>query len=54
MRVALAAERAAFGKDYPLVIGGKSVTGDQWIDSVNPSKPSEKIGRVVAALVRIS
>ena len=50
MREALAAERAAFGKDYPLVIGGKTPTGDQWIDSVNPAKPSEeKLGRVVAA-----
>ena len=49
MRAALAEERAAFGKDWPLVIGGKPVTGNQWIDSVNPAKPSEKIGRVVAA-----
>ena len=49
MRTALAETRAAFGKDYPLVIGGKNVTGDAWIDSVNPARPSEKIGRVVAA-----
>ncbi len=49
MRAALAEERAAFGKDYPLIIGGKAVTGDAWIDSVNPANPSEKVGRVVAA-----
>ena len=49
MRDALAAERAAFGKDWPLVIGGETPTSGQWIDSVNPAKPSEIIGRVVAA-----
>ena len=49
MRAALAEERAAFGKDWPLVIGGNFVTGDAWLDSVNPARPSEKIGRVVAA-----
>ena len=49
MRDALAAERAAFGKDYPLVIGSEMPTSGQWIDSVNPAKPSETIGRVVAA-----
>ena len=51
MREALASERAAFGKDYPLVIGGKTVVGDKWIESVNPAKPEEKLGRVVAATV---
>ncbi len=49
MRDALAAERAAFGKDYPLVIGTETPTSGHWIDSVNPAKPSEVIGRVVAA-----
>ena len=49
MREALAAERAAFGKDWPLVIGKETPTSGQWIDSVNPSKPEEKLGRVVAA-----
>ena len=49
MRDALASERAAFGKDWPLVIGGKNVTGDQWIESINPARPEERIGRVVAA-----
>ena len=49
MRDALAAERAAFGKDYPLVIGSETPTSGQWIESVNPAKPSEVIGRVVAA-----
>ena len=47
MREALAAERAAFGKDFPLVIGTDTPTSGQWIDSVNPSKPTEIIGRVV-------
>ena len=49
MRVALGEMRAAFGKDYPLVIGGKEITGEAWIDSTNPARPTEKIGRVVAA-----
>ena len=51
MREALASEKAAFGKDYPLVIGGKAVTGDKWIESINPARPEEKLGRVVAATV---
>ncbi len=49
MRDALQAERAAFGRDYPLVIGSETPTSGQWIDSVNPANPSEKLGRVTAA-----
>ena len=49
MREALQSERAAFGRDYPLVIGGDQPTSGQWIDSVNPSNPSEIVGRVVRA-----
>ena len=49
MREALASERAAFGKDFPLVIGNDTPTSGQWIDSVNPSKPTEIIGRTVRA-----
>ncbi len=49
MRDALQAERGAFGRDYPLVIGHDKSTSGQWIDSVNPAKPSEIIGRVVRA-----
>ena len=36
MREALASERAAFGKDWPLVIGADTPTSGQWIDSVKP------------------
>ena len=49
MRAALQAERALFGQDYPLVIGSDKPTSGQWIDSVNPSNPSEVVGRVVHA-----
>ena len=49
MRDALGAERAAFGQEYPLVIGSGKPTSGQWIESVNPSNPSEIVGRVVRA-----
>jgi RHH-type proline utilization regulon transcriptional repressor/proline dehydrogenase/delta 1-pyrroline-5-carboxylate dehydrogenase len=51
MRDALATERAAFGQEYPLVIGSERPTSGRWIESVNPSKPSEIVGRVVQATV---
>ncbi len=46
MRDALAAERAALGAEHPLFIDGKPAPAVAWIDSVNPAKPSEIIGRV--------
>ena len=51
MRDALAAERAAFGRDWPLVIGGERVTTGAWMDSVNPSRPSEGVGRAARATI---
>ncbi|MBV9656643.1 MAG: proline dehydrogenase family protein [Verrucomicrobia bacterium] len=49
MRAALASERAALGKNWPLVIGGKEIVTESWIDSVNPSRPAEIVGRCARA-----
>jgi RHH-type proline utilization regulon transcriptional repressor/proline dehydrogenase/delta 1-pyrroline-5-carboxylate dehydrogenase len=41
--------RNKLGKAYPLFIGGREVTTDTLVDSVNPARPSEVIGRVCQA-----
>jgi 1-pyrroline-5-carboxylate dehydrogenase len=49
MEAALARVRSTFGRRYPLVIGGERVDGVQTIPSINPSRPAEIVGDVVAA-----
>jgi RHH-type proline utilization regulon transcriptional repressor/proline dehydrogenase/delta 1-pyrroline-5-carboxylate dehydrogenase len=49
MQEALASVRSQLGHSYPLVIGGGQIAGAGEIDSVNPSRSSEAIGRVAAA-----
>jgi len=51
MEQALAAVRAEFGKHYPLIIGGERVSTEKTIDSLNPARPSEVVGRVSSASV---
>ena len=46
---ALAAVRASFGRDYPLVIGGERVPGEKTFESRNPSRPTEVLGRFQSA-----
>ncbi len=41
--------RGELGRSYPLVIGGEAVTTEEWFDSINPSKPSEVVGKVAQA-----
>ena len=49
IEAALSAVRADLGRRYLLVIDGKKVDGTQTIPSINPGRPSELIGDVVAA-----
>lgn len=49
MRTALREVRARFGQKYPLTIGGRKVSTQQWMPSVNPSKPDEIVGNVAEA-----
>jgi RHH-type proline utilization regulon transcriptional repressor/proline dehydrogenase/delta 1-pyrroline-5-carboxylate dehydrogenase len=49
MLAALAAERAAFGRSYPLLIDGREVRTAAEIASVNPTRPSEIVGRTASA-----
>lgn len=42
---ALAQVTRKLGKSYPLVIAGKQLKTNKWIDSVNPAHPDQIIGR---------
>jgi 1-pyrroline-5-carboxylate dehydrogenase len=44
LRAALKSVRAGFGREYPLIIGGREVKSEQKITSINPSNKSEVIG----------
>jgi len=46
---ALADVRAMFGRDYPLVIGGRRENAPGTFESTNPAKPSEVLGRFQSA-----
>ena len=52
MRGALGEVGNSLGKSYPLIIGGKAVETDREIPSVNPSNPSQVVGRVGRATER--
>jgi RHH-type proline utilization regulon transcriptional repressor/proline dehydrogenase/delta 1-pyrroline-5-carboxylate dehydrogenase len=49
MRAALQRVRSQFGGTYPLVIAGQAVAGARWLESVNPSRLAEIVGRVALA-----
>src|SRR5579864_7967615 len=51
MEAALARERARFGTEYDLVIGGRHVKAPKQFASRNPAKPSEVVGVVQSATV---
>lgn len=44
-RAALESVRSRFGGEYPLWIDGRAVITDSWIESVNPARPGEVVGR---------
>jgi RHH-type transcriptional regulator, proline utilization regulon repressor / proline dehydrogenase / delta 1-pyrroline-5-carboxylate dehydrogenase len=49
MQNALAHVRKRLGQFYPLVIGGKNVVTEKELQSLNPARPSEAVGRVAVA-----
>ena len=49
MEKALARVERAFGAEFPLVIGGESVSTGEWIVSRNPNEPSVVVGKVARA-----
>jgi RHH-type transcriptional regulator, proline utilization regulon repressor / proline dehydrogenase / delta 1-pyrroline-5-carboxylate dehydrogenase len=51
MQAALDRVRGEFGRIYPLVINGESISTPQTIDSVNPSHTSQVVGKVAKATV---
>jgi 1-pyrroline-5-carboxylate dehydrogenase len=44
MRAAIEKVRAQLGREYPLLIGGKTLTTKDKIRSINPAKPGELVG----------
>ena len=52
MRAALDEVEGSWGKSYPLIIGGEPIETDGEIISVNPSDPSQVVGRVGRATER--
>ena len=48
IEMAIGQVRLALGRAVPLLIGGETVTGPGTIPSINPSRPSEVVGDVVA------
>src|SRR3954464_11957450 len=51
MDVALRAVKAEFGREWPLVIAGQTVTNGAWIDSRDPCHKTQVVGRVAKASV---
>ncbi len=49
MQQAIDRVRQQLGRDYPLIIGGKKVTSDKFIASLDPSNPDQVVGRVAGA-----
>ncbi|MGB8966026.1 MAG: L-glutamate gamma-semialdehyde dehydrogenase [Candidatus Cybelea sp.] len=49
MKAALSAVKADFGKEYPLVIGGRKVETAKKIRSLNPANPEDVVGLVSSA-----
>lgn len=49
MQEALDDVRSQFGRDYPLVIGGRSIDTTRKLTSTNPSKKTETVGIVACA-----
>jgi 1-pyrroline-5-carboxylate dehydrogenase len=49
MQLALQHVKGEFGRDWPLVIGGKRVTTNAWIDSLDPCHKAQLVGRAAKA-----
>ncbi len=49
MQRALTTIQASLGRQYPLLIGGEAVETTTYIESLNPARPAQVIGRVAAA-----
>ena len=45
MREAIAQVRSELGRDYPLVIGGERITTGKFLESFNPARKTETVGR---------
>jgi 1-pyrroline-5-carboxylate dehydrogenase len=46
MLAALRLVESQLGREYPALIGGERQTSGEWIESTNPARPSQVVGRV--------
>jgi RHH-type transcriptional regulator, proline utilization regulon repressor / proline dehydrogenase / delta 1-pyrroline-5-carboxylate dehydrogenase len=51
MRSAIGEMRQKLGSKYPIVINGQKIWTDNFIDSINPSRPTQVVGAVAEATV---
>src|ERR1051326_8464252 len=51
MRSAIEEMRAKLGQKYPITIDGKKIWAENFIDSINPSRPTQVVGAVAEATV---
>src|SRR4051794_36389507 len=51
MRSAIGEMRQKLGAKYPIVINGQKIWTDNFIDSINPSRPTQVVGAVAEATV---
>ncbi|MFN3648351.1 MAG: L-glutamate gamma-semialdehyde dehydrogenase [Armatimonadota bacterium] len=49
---ALRKVRGEFGREYPLLIDGREQHSGDWIESLNPARPAEVVGRVASATLQ--
>ncbi len=54
MREALARVKAELGRDYPLVIGGERIETGDFLESFNPARKTELVGRFHKANVELA
>jgi 1-pyrroline-5-carboxylate dehydrogenase len=54
MRAAIEKVKSELGKEYPLVIGGERITTDKKLDSINPAKKTEVVGRFQKATAELA
>ena len=51
MRTALREVRETLGRKYPIVINGKKIWTDNYINSINPTSPNQVVGAVAEATI---
>ena len=54
MRAALAKVKSELGREYPLVIGGERIATDAKLETINPARRTEVVGRFQKATTELA